>query len=117
VGEAGQGKRRQARLKAFKLEAPESALADLRERLRRARFPDEAPGEPWKTGTSLSYLKDLLKYWERGFDWRAQEARINTFPQFKVPIDGIDVHFLHVPSKRPNAMPLLLVHGWPGSIV
>ena len=117
MGEAGEGKRRQARLNAFRLEVPDAALADLCERLKRTRLPDEAPGEPWKTGTSLSYLQDLLKYWERGFDWRAQEARINAFPQFKVPIDGIDLHFLHVPSKRPNAMPLLLVHGWPGSIV
>jgi pimeloyl-ACP methyl ester carboxylesterase len=117
VGEAGQGKRRQTRLKAFRLEVPDTALADLRERLKRTRFPDEAPGEAWKTGTSLPYLKELLRYWERGFDWRAQEARINAFPQYKVPIDGIELHFIHVASKRPNAMPLLLSHGWPGSIV
>ncbi len=117
MGEAGQGKRRQAQLKAFRLEVPEPALADLRERLKRTRFPDEAPGAPWKTGTSLAYLKELLKYWESSFDWRAQEARINSLPQFKAPIDGVDVHFIHVKSKAPDAMPLLLAHGWPGSIV
>jgi microsomal epoxide hydrolase len=104
-------------LKPFRLEVPEAALADLRERLKRTRFPDEAPGAPWKTGTSLAYLRELVKYWQTGFDWRAQEARINAFPQYKAPIDGVDVHFIHVRSKAPNAMPLLLVHGWPGSIV
>jgi pimeloyl-ACP methyl ester carboxylesterase len=104
-------------MKPFKLEVADSALLDLRERLKRTRFPDEAPGVPWKTGTSLAYLGALVQYWQSGFDWRAQEARINAFPQFKVPIDGIDLHFIHVQSKKPNAMPLLLVHGWPGSIV
>jgi pimeloyl-ACP methyl ester carboxylesterase len=104
-------------LKPFRLEVPEAALADLRARLARTRFPDEAPGAPWATGTSLAYLQGLLKHWQSGFDWRAQEARINSFPQFKVPIDGIELHFIHVKSKKPNAMPLLLAHGWPGSIV
>ena len=104
-------------MKTFRLEVQEAALADLRERLKRTRFPDEAPGAPWKTGTSLSYLKDLLQYWQTKFDWRAQEARINAFPQFKVPIDGIELHFIHVKGKGANPMPLLLSHGWPGSIV
>ena len=104
-------------MKPFRLEVAESALADLRERLKRTRFPDEAPGAPWKTGTSLSYLKDLLQYWQTKFDWRAQEARINAFPQFKVPIDGIELHFIHAKGKGANPMPLLLSHGWPGSIV
>ena len=104
-------------MKPFRLEIAESALADLRERLKRTRFPDEAPGAPWKTGTSLSYLKDLVQYWQTKFDWRAQEARINAFPQFKVPIDGIELHFIQVKGKGANPMPLLLSHGWPGSIV
>ena len=104
-------------MKQFRLEVPDSALADLRERLKRTRLPDEAPGAPWKTGTSLSYLKELLQYWQSGFDWRRQEARINAFPQFKVPIDGIELHFIHVKGKGANPMPLLLSHGWPGSIV
>jgi epoxide hydrolase len=104
-------------MKPFKLEVAEPALSDLRERLKRTRFPDEAPGEAWKTGTSLAYLEDLLQYWRSGFDWRAQEARINSFQQFKVPLDGIELHFIHMPGKRPNATPLLLSHGWPGSIV
>ena len=104
-------------MKPFRFEVPEAALADLRERLKRTRFPDEAPGEAWKTGASLAYLKELLRYWQSGFDWRAQETRINAFAQFKVPLDGIELHFLHVRSKNPEAMPLLLSHGWPGSIV
>jgi len=101
----------------FKLAVADAALADLRERLKRTRFPDEAPGAPWATGTSLAYLKELLAYWQGGFDWRKQEARINSFPQFKAPIDGIELHFIHVKNRSPDAMPLLLVHGWPGSIV
>jgi pimeloyl-ACP methyl ester carboxylesterase len=104
-------------MEPYKLEISDQALADLRERLKRTRFPDEAPGAPWKTGSSLSYVRQLVGYWQERFDWRAQEARINAFPQFKAPIDGVDVHFIHVRSKTPNAMPLLLVHGWPGSIV
>ena len=104
-------------MKPFRLQVPDSALADLRERLAHTRLPDEPPGPPWKTGASLAYVKELLEYWRSGFDWRAQEARINAFPQFKVPIDGVEVHFIHQRSASPDAMPLLLVHGWPGSIV
>jgi microsomal epoxide hydrolase len=104
-------------MKPFRLEVGDAQITDLKERLRRTRFPDEPPGAAWATGTSLSYLKDLLQYWQSGFDWRAQEARINAFPQFKVPIDGIELHFIHVRHKDPKAMPLLLSHGWPGSIV
>ena len=101
----------------FRLEIPDAALADLRERLKRTRLPDEPPGPAWTTGTSLKYLKELLTYWEQAFDWRAQEARINAFPQFKVPLDDIELHFIHAPGKSRDAMPLLLAHGWPGSIV
>jgi len=101
----------------FRLEMPAAALADLRERLARTRFPDEAPLEPWSTGTSLSYLKALLSYWQAGFDWRAQEARINRWPQYKVAMHGIDLHFIHAPGRGENPTPLLLLHGWPGSIV
>ena len=103
--------------KPFRLHIPDAALADLKERLARTRWPDEPPLGPWSTGTSLSYLKNLLDYWQTGFDWRAQEARINRFRQFSVPIRGIELHFIHEPGKSPDAMPLLLSHGWPGSIV
>jgi microsomal epoxide hydrolase len=100
----------------FKLQIPDAAIADLRERLARTRWPDEPPLEPWSTGTSVAYLRGLAEYWRSGFDWRTWEAKLNAFPQFTVPLEGIDVHFIHVPGKRPDAMPLLLAHGWPGSV-
>jgi pimeloyl-ACP methyl ester carboxylesterase len=100
----------------FALSVPETAIADLRERLGRTRFPDQAPGEPWAYGTNVEYLRGLVEYWRTAFDWHAQEARLNAFPQFKVPLHDIDVHFLHVPGKGPNPCPLLLMHGWPGSV-
>jgi microsomal epoxide hydrolase len=103
--------------KPFRLRVPDEKLADLKERLARTRFPDEPPLEPWATGTSVSYLRELVAYWRDEFDWRAQEARINRFRQFTVPIRGIELHFIHEPGRKPGAMPLLLSHGWPGSIV
>jgi pimeloyl-ACP methyl ester carboxylesterase len=100
----------------FRLHVPDTAIADLRERLSRTRFPDQAPGEPWAYGTNVDYLRELVEYWRSGFDWRAQEARLNAFPQYKTALHDIDVHFLHVPGNGPNPCPLLLMHGWPGSV-
>ncbi|HWA36288.1 MAG TPA: epoxide hydrolase [Burkholderiales bacterium] len=100
----------------FRLAVPDADLADLRARLSRTRFPDEPPLAPWSTGTSLAYLKTLVPYWEKEFDWRHWEAKLNSFPQYKVRLGGIDLHYLHVPSKKKDAMPLLLSHGWPGSV-
>ena len=100
----------------FTLKIPESDLTDLRERLDRTRFPDQAPGDDWAYGTSADYLRALVAYWRSGFDWRAQEAALNAFPQFHATLDGIDVHYLHVPGTGPAPMPLLLMHGWPGSV-
>jgi microsomal epoxide hydrolase len=100
----------------FSLQVPDSAIADLRERLARTRLPDQAPGEPWAYGTDVGWLAGLLEYWRTGFDWRAQEARLNAFPQCRIPLHGIDLHFLHVPGKGPKPLPLLLSHGWPGSV-
>jgi microsomal epoxide hydrolase len=104
-------------LRPFRLAVPESVLQDLSERLRRVRLPDEPPLAPWSTGTSVVYLKQLLDYWRDGFDWRAQEARFNAFRQFTVPLAGIEVHFIHEPGRGPQPMPLLLSHGWPGSVM
>lgn len=101
---------------AFALAVPDADIADLRERLARTRFPDQAPGEPWAYGTNVEYLRGLVEYWRTAFDWRAQEARLNAFPQFKAALHDIDVHFLHVPGNGPNPCPLLLMHGWPGSV-
>jgi pimeloyl-ACP methyl ester carboxylesterase len=100
----------------FSLRVPDNAITDLRERLARTRFPDQAPGDPWAYGTNVDYLRGLIEYWRTNFDWRAQETRLNAFPQFKAPLHDIDVHFLHVPGKGPNPCPLLLMHGWPGSV-
>jgi microsomal epoxide hydrolase len=104
----------------FKLDIEPSALSDLRERLSRTRLPDQPSGAPWSTGTDLGFLHEALDYWRDRFDWRAHEARLNALPQFKVALDGIDLHYLHVPGKGvsggPAPMPLLLSHGWPGSV-
>ena len=102
--------------KPFTLNVSNEAIADLRERLVRTRFPDQAPGPAWAYGTQVDYMQELVAYWRDTFDWRAQEARLNAFPQFKVAIDDISLHFLHVPGKGPNPYPLLLSHGWPGSV-
>ena len=100
----------------FRLEVPQSQIDDLRERLARTRFPDEPPLEAWSTGTSLSYLKQLVGYWKDKFDWRAKEAQLNRFRQFKTKLGGIDLHFIHEPGRGANPIPLLLSHGWPGSV-
>jgi pimeloyl-ACP methyl ester carboxylesterase len=100
----------------FQLHVADSAIDDLRQRLARTRFPDQAPGEPWGYGTSVAYLQELVAHWQHRFDWRAHEARLNAFPQFKVALHGIDVHYLHVQGKGPKPTPLLLSHGWPGSV-
>ncbi len=100
----------------FTISIPEDRITDLRERLGRTRFPDQAPGPDWAYGTNVGFMENLVEYWRTGFDWRAQEARLNAFPQFIVPLHGIDLHFLHVPGQGPAPLPLLLSHGWPGSV-
>ena len=100
----------------FTYNVSDEALADLRSRLSATRLPDQAPGEAWAYGTEVSYLRDLIDYWRTTFDWRAQEAALNAFPQFKVPLHDINIHFLHVAGKQTNPIPLLLLHGWPGSV-
>ena len=103
-------------IRPFRLEVPDYEIDDLRGRLERSRFPDQTPGDPWAYGTDVAYLKELVTYWRSRFDWRVHEARLNALPQFKVPLHGIDLHFLHIPGKGPNPFPLLLSHGWPGSV-
>jgi microsomal epoxide hydrolase len=104
----------------FRLAIPDDALADLRERLARTRLPETPPLQPWLTGTDPAFMREVLAYWRERFDWRAQEARLNAFPQHKVRLSGIDLHYLHVPGVRapgaPEPLPLLLSHGWPGSV-
>jgi epoxide hydrolase len=104
-------------IRPFRIEIPESAVTDLRERIARTRWPAELDGVGWARGVRLEYLRELADYWRTGFDWRAQEARLNELPQFMTTIDGAEVHFVHVRSPEPDATPLLLIHGWPGSFV
>jgi pimeloyl-ACP methyl ester carboxylesterase len=101
---------------AFTVRVDDATLSDLQERLARVRWPDQAPGPEWETGTSLAYLQELVAYWRERYDWRIHEARLNGLPQYTVPIAGIDLHFIHQPGVGPNPMPLLLSHGWPGSV-
>ena len=106
-----------AEIRPFRIEIPQAALSDLRQRLARTRFPDEIPGVGWSRGVPLDYLRDLAHYWADGFDWRAQEAKLNELPQFTTEIDGQKIHFLHVRSPEPDALPLIICHGYPSTVV
>jgi pimeloyl-ACP methyl ester carboxylesterase len=101
----------------FRIEIPDADLRDLRERLERTRWPEAETVEDWSQGVPLAYLRDVCRYWADGYDWRATEARLNALPQFRTEIDGLGIHFIHVRSPHPEALPLILTHGWPGSIV
>jgi microsomal epoxide hydrolase len=101
----------------FTVAVPEATLTDLQERLARTRLPEQIPGAGWDYGSELGYVRDLVAYWRDAYDWRAQEARINAFDQFLTTIDGQRVHFVHQRSPEPDALPLLITHGWPGSVV
>jgi microsomal epoxide hydrolase len=100
----------------FQLDVDDETLDDLRQRLTRTRWPDEVPGSGWLYGSDPDYMGKLVEYWRDDFDWRAQEASLNAFDQFRVAIDGIDLHFIHQRGVGPDPLPLLLVHGWPGSV-
>ena len=101
----------------FRVDVPDAVLEDLRDRLARTRLPNQVEGAGWDQGTELGFLADLLAYWRDGFDWRAAEARINAFDQFVTEVDGQRIHFVHQRSPEPGALPLLISHGWPGSVV
>ncbi|MDG4863886.1 epoxide hydrolase [Streptomyces sp. T-3] len=106
-----------SQIRPYRIEIPQAQLDDLRTRLEQTRWPDELPGAGWSYGAALPYVKGLAEYWRTAYDWRKHEARLNELPQFITEIDGAQVHFLHVRSPEPDALPLLLTHGWPGSIV
>ena len=105
-----------AQLAPFTIAVPDEELRDLAERLARTRFPPPLPGDDWDTGVPVAYLRELVEYWRTGYDWRAAEQAINDWSQFITRIDGTRIHFLHVRSPHPGALPLLLTHGWPGSV-
>ncbi len=101
----------------FRISISDDDLADLNRRLRHTRWPEAETVTDWTQGTPLAYLQDLCGYWADGYDWRACEASLNHFPQFRTEIDGLDIHFLHARSPQDDALPLVLTHGWPGSVV
>jgi pimeloyl-ACP methyl ester carboxylesterase len=106
-----------ATIRPFRVEIAQADLDDLRDRLTQTRWAGEVPGAGWSRGVPLGYLKELAGYWASGYDWRKQEAALSEFPQFTTTIDGQRVHFLHVRSPEPAALPLVITHGYPGSVV
>src|SRR5690348_6021910 len=104
-------------IRPYTVAIDQAQLDDLAARLRRALWPTELPGTGTQYGVAVDRVRQLADYWLNGFDWRAFETRLNAYPQFVTEIDGEDIHFLHVRSSRPDATPLVLTHGWPGSIV
>ena len=103
--------------RSFRCNVSADAIADLHERIDRTRWPDQINDDAWSYGTELHYLRELVDYWRHGFDWPKAQAEINGFNHFLLDIDGLDVHFIHQRSPHANATPLLITHGWPGSIV
>jgi epoxide hydrolase len=102
-------------VKPYRIDIPQAALDDLQDRLARTRWPDRSPGG-WEYGVPLDYLQDLADHWRTSYDWRAQEAELNAIPQFITTMDGQSIHFLHLRSPEPGALPLVMTHGWPGSV-
>jgi microsomal epoxide hydrolase len=103
-------------MRPFRIDIPQADIDDLHARIAATRWPGEIPGAGWDRGVPLGYLKELTEYWRTAYDWRAAERRLNEFPQFMTEIDGVNVHFLHVRSPEPDAVPLIITHGWPGSV-
>src|SRR3981081_4384556 len=99
----------------FRIAVPDAELDDLRGRLNRTRWPDRETVDDWSQGVPLDQVRELCRYWAAEDDWRAREARLNAFPQFRTTIDGLGVHFIHVRSAHEDALPLIVTHGWPGS--
>jgi epoxide hydrolase len=106
-----------AEVTEFRIEVPEIDLRDLRDRLERTRWLERETVEDWSQGVPLAYTRELCDYWAEGYDWRATEARLNALPQFRTEIDGLGIHFIHFRSPHADALPLIITHGWPGSIV
>src|SRR5918998_4589884 len=103
-------------IRPFRVRVPDADLVDLRRRLAATRWPDKETVPDQSQGVQLAKLQKLVRYWATEYDWRKGEARLNAFPQFRTRIDGVDFHFIHVKSRHPNAMPLVIAHGWPGSV-
>src|SRR4051794_6521787 len=102
---------------SFRIAVSEPVLQDLRERLRRARWPNEAKAAPWRYGASLDFMRGVVEHWRERYDWRKWERELNKWPNYRALIEGKHVHFLLERGSGPNPLPLILTHGWPGSIV
>src|ERR1700735_2769905 len=98
-------------IEPFVVDVPAADIEDLKERLRRTRWPEQEPVGDWSQGVPLAYLKDLCRYWLDDYDWASRQAKLNSFPQFRTEIDGLGIHFLHVRSAHENALPLVITHG------
>ena len=104
-------------VRPFQVDIPEERLTELRRRIDATRWPTKEPVSDRSQGVQLATMQALVRYWAGDYDWRRCEAKLNALPQFKTEIDGVDVHFIHVRSPHPNALPLIMTHGWPGSVV
>ena len=104
-------------IKPFTVDIPESELDDLRSRIRNTRWPEAETVDDWSQGIPLAYTRELADYWLNDYDWRRFEQRLNSWPQFTTEIDGLDIHFIHYQSPHPEAIPMIISHGWPGSVV
>ncbi|MDQ1276296.1 MAG: hypothetical protein QG610_1872 [Euryarchaeota archaeon] len=102
-------------IQPFQINVPQNVLQDLKERLARTRWPDEVEGAGWDYGTNLDYMKGLVDYWQNKYDWRAQEAELNRFSQFRTEVNGTGIHFIYERGKGPDPIPIILTHGWPDS--
>src|SRR5262245_27080216 len=103
-------------IRPFRVNVAEADLADLRRRLQATRWPDKETVADQSQGVQLERLQELVRYWCDGYDWRKAEAKLNALPQFMTTIDGLDIHFIHLRSRHPDALPLIITHGWPGSV-
>ena len=104
-------------VRPFRADMPDEAIADLRQRVAATRWPHKELVADRSQGVQLATIQELARYWAADYDWRACEARLNALPQFKTEIDGVDIHFIHVKSPHPEALPLIMTHGWPGSVI
>ena len=104
-------------IRPFQFHASDEALADLRRRVAATKWPSRETVSDATQGVQLETMRELARYWQADYDWRRMEARLNALPQFTTTIDGVDIHFIHVRSKQPNALPIIITHGWPGSII
>ena len=104
-------------IQPFQIATPEAALQDLNQRLARTRLPEAETVDDWSQGVPLSWMRDMLAYWQQDYDWRRCEARLNALPQYRTELDGLGIHFLHIPSAEADALPLIMTHGWPGSVL